>query len=442
MFPSGTGTCSGSPTARSSSTGTSWPPSRTPCPTTTACSDRRTRRAMTRAESVDFPPMYRDRAVAVPAGGHRDGGWSAADVRLRAGVRPHQRRHVGGLVEGVRVEAARRERRSVGVLLPGGVDHDAAALLQLRGGVVVVGVLHVVEVAVLEHHLGGAAGVVAVAGDVVQVVVVEVGVGDVVGAGVADAVVVDPVVVQGHPGGDVGGPADPEGLVLAGQHVPGHGEVAGVLSGVDQAVVHPFDPVVVDPDVVGGVHLDAVVVVDLVVRVVGGHRRVADGEVADDDVVHAGLEDDAAVHQLALGAHPDQGLARGHRDLEADDRIGDVCGDPDDVRRGRGGVLEQVRVGGHGDGGAGGAAGGAATGGGEPVGLVGRDLRGGDRRGGGTGSRRVPAVGACQVLGRGVVGGLGVGQLGAVGRARGAGEGAAVFEVAGLLPGRGPLVRP
>src|SRR6185503_13095369 len=101
----------------------------------------------------------------------------------------------------------------------------------------------------------------------------------VVGAGIALVGVVQPVVVDRHPGGHVGGPADPEGLVVVAQLVPRHGDVGGVFAAVDVAVVDVGERVVVDPDVIGGVHLDAVVIEVLVVRVIRGDRRVANGEV-------------------------------------------------------------------------------------------------------------------------------------------------------------------
>jgi hypothetical protein len=52
--------------------------------------------------------------------------------------------------------------------------------------------------------------------------------------------------------------------------VPRHRDSGGVPATVEETVVHPGQPVVVDPDAAGGVELDGVVVVGVVAGIVPG----------------------------------------------------------------------------------------------------------------------------------------------------------------------------
>ena len=88
--------------------------------------------------------------------------------------------------------------------------------------------------------------------------------------------------------------------------VPGDGHVRAVLADVDEPVGHVPQVVVVDPHVVGAVHLDRVEVVVLVVP--DALVRVPDGQVPDDHVVHAGPEEEAAADDVPGGPGPDDGL--------------------------------------------------------------------------------------------------------------------------------------
>lgn len=98
-------------------------------------------------------------------------------------------------------------------------------------------VLGLFEVAVLNAHVGLAAGVVSVGSAVVKVVVVEVGVLQVVTRWATGAEVEEVVVVGGHGGQDVFSPADTEGFVVVSENVVGDGDEIGVETAVNEAVL-------------------------------------------------------------------------------------------------------------------------------------------------------------------------------------------------------------
>src|SRR5262245_64062199 len=83
---------------------------------------------------------------------------------------------------------------------------------------------------------------------------------DVVGAGVTLGGIADPVVVDRDLRRHVRGPADSERLVVILQDVPRNGLEGRVETAVDLTVPEMAEAVVVDPDVMGGVHLHAVAI--------------------------------------------------------------------------------------------------------------------------------------------------------------------------------------
>ncbi|MDQ0831862.1 hypothetical protein QF032_003706 [Streptomyces achromogenes] len=269
--------------------------------------------------------------------------------------------------------------------------------------------------------------------------------GDVVRGRVALLGLADPVVVDRDVGGDVGGPADAERLVLLAQFVPGDGQVGRVLAAVDESVGHVPDVVVIDPDVVGAVHLDAVEIVFLVVpdALVG----VPDRQVPDDHVVDALAEEEAAADDLSGGPGPDDRLVRLDLDLLADRIHGDRGCHDDDVRLTGGRVLLQVGEALHGDGLAVPAAVGAVL----PQGVDRGEAVGGGGRpggGGGRGRRRVlraAAEGAqIRAVGEGAGRGQGEGDAQREGLAAPAvptpGRAADIAHVRDSVPWRGPPV--
>ncbi len=310
----------------------------------------------------------RGQQAAVVAGAvqcHGDRPGCGAGERLRSGVPGDLVAHPARRVGGVRVGELGREGLSSAVD-PAGDGAEQVASLGQGGGAVLdhERVVDVVEDGVLDEHPGVVAAHRPVLGEVLQVVVEQVRGRGVVQAPVALHGVADPVVVRGQLGDDVARPADAEGLVDVADDVPGQCHVVAVLADVDAAVADALDAGVVDPDVVGGVEADAVVVVVTALAVeVAGDVRVPDGQVPDDHVV-AAVEEQAAADELGARSGADDGLVRAHGDHVAERVHGDAARDLDGQRLGRDGVLAQLLQVRHPHGGAVGAAGG-----GVPVGA-------------------------------------------------------------------------
>lgn len=120
--------------------------------------------------------------------------------------------------------------------------------------------------------------------------------------------------VQSDRGQDVLRPADAHRLVVVAEHAPGDRDVRGVLPDIHRPVAQTHELAVVDPDMVRGVHADAVVVVVVALPVpVPRHIGITEGEVADHDVRDT-VEVESSAHDLRASAHAEDAGVRG--DLE------------------------------------------------------------------------------------------------------------------------------